>query len=469
METPARAPLRVAIVGSGPAGFYAADHLFKHAETPVEVDMFDRLPTPFGLVRGGVAPDHQKIKNVTRVFDRIAQQDAFCFFGGVDIGSDVTVDELERFYHAVIYATGAQTDRPLGIPGEELPGSFSATEFVAWYNGHPEFRDRTFDLSMEEVVIVGVGNVAVDVARVLCRTPAELEKTDIADYALEALRASNVRRIHLLGRRGPAQAAFTNPELRELGDLQTADLIIRQRDLVLDPYTKRYLEENPDRETSTKIDTLRQVAGRPSKGAPRELHLRFYESPVEILPGSDGRVRGVRVVRNRIEPRGERLSAIPTDESEELSAGAVFRSVGYRGLPIDGLPFDEQRGVIPNELGRIVDTDGTTRRGHYVAGWIKRGPSGVIGTNKPCSIETAVRVLEDHALSRLSPPEAPGRAAVRAFIEERRPGHFSYADWLCIDAHETKLGQLAGRPRRKLTSDEEFREALRAVGDESGS
>lgn len=468
METIVR-PLRVAIIGSGPAGFYAADHLFKQADGPVEIDMFDRLPTPFGLVRGGVAPDHQKIKNVTRVFDRIARHDAFCFFGGVDIGRDLSVLELESYYHAVIYATGAQTDRSLGIPGEDLPGSFSATEFVAWYNGHPDFRDRTFDLSKKEVVIIGVGNVAVDVARILCRTPEELEKTDIADYALEALRSSDVRRVYLLGRRGPGQAAFTNPELRELGDLQTADLIIRKRDLDLDPHTLRHLAEHPDRETSTKLDTLRQIAERPLKNAQRQLHLRFLESPVEILPGPDGCVAAVSTVINRIEPRGDRLSAIPTDEFEEIPAGTVFRSVGYRGIPITGLPFDEQRGVIPNDGGRVVDVDGALRRGHYVAGWIKRGPSGVIGTNKPCSIETVDLLLADVAEGAVENPKSPERAAVRALLDERRPGYYTYADWLCIDAHETRLGQSAGRPRRKLTSESEFRQALADMTETSDS
>ncbi|MFW5955232.1 MAG: FAD-dependent oxidoreductase [Rhodothermales bacterium] len=460
-------PLRIAIIGSGPAGFYAADHLFKQKDVSIEIDMFDRLPTPFGLVRGGVAPDHQKIKNVTRVFDRIARRDEFRFYGNVEIGRDLSVDDLLRHYHGVVFATGAQTDRSLGIPGENLAGSHSATEFVAWYNGHPDFRHLEFDLSRENVVIIGVGNVAVDVARILCRTVDELVTTDIADYALEALRESKVRNVYMLGRRGPAQAAFTNPEARELGELPGADIVFDAAELELDEVTQKLLGPEPDRDTRTKLEILDELAHRESKGAPRRLFLRFLVSPVELIGDEEGHVHEVRIVHNRLVERNGRSRPVPTDEFETLPAGLVFRSVGYRGVPVPGMPFDKQSGTIPNRLGRVVDPE--TREivpGLYVAGWIKRGPSGVIGTNKPDSVETAEQVLEDLREGHVHTPEAPSRESIRQVIAVRRPDHFTYEDWLCVDDHETALGATCGRPRVKLTSVEEMLSALRQAAPE---
>src|SRR5262245_34527871 len=331
-------PLRVAIVGAGPAGFYAAEHLLRRPDLVVEVDMFDRLPTPYGLVRAGVAPDHQKIKAVTAAFDKIAAHPRFRFFGGVELGKHVSVDDLGAHYDQIVYTTGAQTDRRMGIPGEDLPGSHPATEFVAWYNGHPDYRDMQFDLTQERVAVVGVGNVAVDVARILCRTPEELARTDIADHALEALRRSRVREVSLLGRRGPAQAAFTNPEIKELGDLEAADLIVPPDEVELDSLSRQALEQSGDRPSLKKVDILQGYARRPPAGKPRRLVLRFLVSPVALLDGGTGAVTRVRLVKNRLTASATvAIQAQATDQYEELAAGLVFRSVGYRGVPLPGV------------------------------------------------------------------------------------------------------------------------------------
>jgi ferredoxin--NADP+ reductase len=445
--------LRVAIVGAGPAGFYAAEALLRQDNVPVEVDMFDRLPTPFGLVRAGVAPDHQKIKFVTTAFDKVARHPRFRFFGGVEVDHHLTVEDLKRHYHQILYSTGAQTDRRMGIPGEDLRGSHPATEFVAWYNGHPDYRDCEFDLSQERVAIVGVGNVAIDVARILSRSVEELEKTDIADHALEALARSGVREVFLLGRRGPAQAAFTNPELKELGELQIADVTARPEEVELDPATRTALERNPDRATTKKVEILRGYARRPLTGKPRRLTLRFLVSPVEVLGDDAGRVRAIRLVRNELYATDTgTLQARPTNQLEELPAGLVFRSVGYRGVPVPGVPFHEGWGVILNESGRVLDPD--TRRprpGEYTAGWIKRGPSGVIGTNKPDAAETVAAMLEDAAAGQVLRPADPDPADVERLVRERQPQVVSYGDWLRLDQVEIEQGRAAGRPRRKLT------------------
>lgn len=455
-------PLRVAIVGAGPTGFYAADALLRQSDLDVEVDLFDRLPTPFGLVRGGVAPDHQKIKSVVRVYHKTAQQPGFRFFGNIAFGEDLTLDDLRAHYHQVFFATGAQTDRNLGIPGEDLDGSHSATEFVAWYNGHPDFRHLTFDLSQEAVAIVGVGNVAVDVARVLCRTPEELEKTDIADYALEALRESRVREVHMLGRRGPAQAAFTNPEAKELGELPGADLIVRPEEAELDPLSRELLEANPDRSTKKKVEMLQAFAERAPEGKPKRLVLRFLVSPVEVFGQAEGHVTGVKLVRNELHAAEDgRLRPRATEQYEELPVGLLFRSVGYRGVPLPGVPFHERWGVIPNEQGRILDEKTSLPvQGLYTGGWIKRGPSGVIGTNKACAVETVEQMLEDVRAGNVLSPEQPGADAAERTVRARQPDTFSYEDWLRLDELETERGRERGKPRVKMTSVEEMLEAL---------
>lgn len=455
-------PLRVAIVGSGPTGFYALDHLLRQQGVAVEVDMFDRLPTPYGLVRLGVAPDHQKIKSVTAAFDRAAANPRFRFFGWVEFGKDVSLTDLREHYHQIFYCTGAQTDRRMGIPGEDLRGSHPATEFVAWYNGHPDFRDYRFDLSAERVAVVGVGNVAVDVARILCRTPEELATTDIADYALEALRESRVREVYLLGRRGPAQAAFTNPEVKELGEMAGADVGVRPEEAALDPLTRAALERSPDRTTQKKVEILQSYASRPPSGKARRLVVRFLVSPVALTGDARGHVCSMRLVRTELYATDAgTLQPRPTNEFEDLPVDLVFRSVGYKGVPLPGVPFNEKWGVILNEKGRVLDPE--TRQpvlGEYTAGWIKRGPTGVIGTNKPDAAGTVACMLEDLVAGRVLTPGRPEAAAIAELVRQRKPDYFSYADWRRLDALEAARGKAAGRPRVKFTSVEEMRAAL---------
>lgn len=460
MPMPRSSPLRVAIIGAGPAGFYAAEHLLKQDES-ASVDLFDRLPTPYGLVRAGVAPDHQKIKNVTRVYAKTAAREGFRFFGNVEYGSQLTLDHLREHYHAIVFTTGAQMDRRLGIDGEDLPRSHSATEFVAWYNGHPDYRDLEFDLSQKAALIVGVGNVAVDVARILCRTHDELAKTDIADYALEALRESQIEDVHVLGRRGPTQAAFTNPEAKELGELEGADLIILPEEADPDPVSAEELESNPDRLSVRKLEMIQSFAGVPPTGRPKRLHLRFLVSPTAIKAASDGGVGSVDVVHNEIyradsgalRPRG-------TDRTSNIPAGLVFRSVGYRGVALPGVPFRDDWAIIRNEDGRVVDDDGATVPGLYTAGWIKRGPSGVIGTNKACSVATINALLEDDQAGNLSDPASPDPEAAARTVRAAAPDRFDFADWERLDALETAAGESSGRPRVKFTSVAEMRAAL---------
>ena len=455
-------PLRVAVIGAGPTGYYAADHLLRQETVVVEVDLYDRLPTPYGLVRLGVAPDHQKIKSVTAAFDKVAAHPRFRFFGGVEFGKDVTLADLRAHYHQIVYCTGAQTDRRMGVPGEDLQGSHPATEFVAWYNGRPDYRDSQFDLSVERAAVVGVGNVAVDVARILCRSTDELAKTDIADYALETLRASRIKEVYLLGRRGPAQAAFTNPEIRELGELADAEIAVVPSEVELDPASRASLEKNPDRATTKKVEILQGSALRKPTGKSRRLVVRFLVSPVELLGDASGRVVGMRLVQNELyaTPTGT-FQPRATDRFEELAVGLVFRSVGYRGVPLPGVPFNEKWGVILNEKGRVLDPD--TKQpvvGEYAAGWIKRGPSGVIGTNKPDAAETVECMLEDLAQGAVRAPAHPAAAAAEALVRQRRPGYVSYADWLTLNELEVARGRALGRPRLKFTRVEEMLGAL---------
>ena len=459
----AEAPLRVAVIGSGPAGFYTAEHLFKREDLAVTVDMFERFPMPFGLVRFGVAPDHQKIKGSTRAFERIASRPEFRLFGNVDFGTHISLEDLQQHYHFICFATGAQTDRSLGIPGEKLIGSHPATAFVAWYNGHPDYRDYELDLSAERVAVIGVGNVAVDVARIFARTPEELGTTDIADYALEALRGSKVREIYVLGRRGPAQAAFTNAELKELGQLEGADLIIPAEDAVLDEFSQRQVDESDDRTTRKKVDLIQDLAGRDALGKPKKLVLRFLVSPVELTSDDGSRVTGMRLVRNALFPSEDgSLRPRATDEFEEMPVDLVFRSVGYRGVALPGLPFDERRGLVPNERGRVVSSaTGGAVPGLYVSGWIKRGPSGIIGTNKPDAGATVECMFEDLERGAVLEPAHPEPDAVERLVQERQPEAVSYDDWRKIDAIEVERGRVSGRPRVKLTT---VREALEAIG-----
>src|SRR5918995_3084129 len=452
-------PLRVAIVGSGPSGFYAAGHLLKcksHPDLCVQVDMFDRLPTPWGLVRGGVAPDHPNIKAVSRVYEKTAEHPEFRFYGNVELGRDIRHDDLTDRYDAVIYAVGAQTDRRMGIPGEDLPGSWAANEFVAWYNGHPDFRDLEFDLSSERAIVVGNGNVAADVARMLALTREELAQTDVADHALDVLADSGIREIVVLGRRGPAQAAFTNPELLELGDMSDADVYVDPGDAELDPLSRAFIESKAAHATAKKnVDILSGYAAREPLGKRRRIMLRFLVSPVEIL-GRE-RVEGIRIVpKELVEDDVGAVRARPTEVTEELDCGLVFRSIGYRGTRIPGVPFDESRCVIPNERGRVLE-----RSGEYAVGWIKRGPTGIIGTNKRDAQETVDTMLVDLDAGKLSTPSDPDRESMEALLAERQPEAVSYAGWQAVDRAERDAGQPHGRPRVKLCSFEELLEAAK--------
>lgn len=456
-------PLRVAIIGAGPSGFYVAEHLLKQDELTVEVDMFDRLPTPYGLVRGGVAPDHQKIKSVVTTYDRTAAHARFRYYGNVEFGHHVRLDTLRQFYHQMVFTTGAQTDRRMNIPGEDLQGSHAATEFVAWYNGHPDFRDRHFDFTHERAAVVGVGNVAVDVARILCRTPEELATTDIADYALDALRQSRIREVYMLGRRGPAQAAFTTPELKELGEMVGADLYIPPDEAILDDLSRAALESHPERSTQRKIDMLQAYSGQPGTGKERKLVLRFLVSPTELFGDSAGHVTHMRLVKNNLYATQDgSLRPRATEQTEDVPIGLLFRSVGYQGVALSGVPFDERGGVIPNAQGRILDpATSQPLVGLYVAGWIKRGPTGVIGTNRPDAQETVQGMMADAQGNRLLLPAHPDVAAAEKHIHQRQPDYVSYADWQRLDALEIARGKAAGRPRLKFTRVDEMLRALR--------
>lgn len=447
--TIAPADLRVAIVGSGPSGFYAAEALQK-AGAGVQIDLYDRLPTPYGLVRGGVAPDHPKIKSVTRVFDRIASQPGFRFYGHVVIGEDISVTELLQHYDAVVLAYGAQTDRHLGIPGELLAGSHAATELVGWYNGHPDYLELRFDLSYRAAAIIGLGNVAMDVARILVKSPDALATTDLAAHALAALRDSRLDTLHIVGRRGPVQAACTTPELRELGELEGVDVIVSPRDLELDAISAARLAEGDDRTAEKNLEILRGWAARGSTGAPRKIVFHFNASPVEFT--GEHHVEGLRLVRNQLEPDGRGdVRAVSTDEFTTLPLGLVFRSVGYRGVALDGVPFDAHRGVIPNNGGRVVESpdSATNIHGLYVCGWIKRGPQGVIGTNKLDAAETIDHLIADAATGRLTPGTGPGDA--HDLLMSRGVRLTDWSDWLQIDREEQARGAPAGRPREKVT------------------
>jgi ferredoxin/flavodoxin---NADP+ reductase len=461
--------IRIAIVGAGPAGFYAASHLLS-ASDRIEVDMIERLPTPWGLVRSGVAPDHPKIKSVTRIYEKTAAHPRFRFFGNVELGQDISRDDLLAHYHAVVYATGSPTDRTLDIPGEQLPGSRSATDFVGWYNGHPDFRDHEFNLSCSRAVVIGNGNVAIDVARMLTLSHEELARTDIADHALHALDESAIEEIVLVGRRGPAQAAFTNPELLELGELRHADVVVNSEELeralaVPDPNMGPTAERN--------VKVLREYASRTPRasnnastggnsdgdgdgGARRRIVLRFLLSPLELRGDEQNGVQEVVFARNElIEGASGRLRANDTGDRETIDAGLVMRAIGYRGLPLPGVPFDERSATIANEQGRVIGAHGPLA-GEYTVGWIKRGPSGVIGTNKKDAQQTVDALLEDMRTGSLHTPAQPDADAAEELLRGRVPELVTYEGWSEIDRHEQERGRPQERPRVKLTRIDEL-------------
>jgi ferredoxin--NADP+ reductase len=419
-------------------------------DVPVEVDMIERLPTPWGLVRLGVAPDHPKLKSVSRAFERIAEKPGFRFFGNVEVGRDLSHADLVQLYDAVVYAFGAQTDKRLGIPGEDLPGSWSATEFVAWYNGHPDYQELQFNLDVERAVVIGNGNVALDVARMLALTPEELAPTDTTGPAIEAIGGSTVREILIVGRRGPAQASWTTQELKELGELAGAD--------VVDDAAELEGADEDDTHTHRNMEVLREFAAREPAGKPVVIRFLFFRSPVAIH--GDGKVEAIELVRNRLEERDGRLVAVATDEHEKLECGLVFRSVGYRGVGLPDLPFDERGGTILNEDGRIV---GEPRA--YCAGWIKRGPTGIIGTNKKDATETIKLLLEDLEHGRIDHSEEATAEAVESLLAERAVNAVMYAGWASIDELERNAGEKLGRPRVKLRTWEELLEAAERVAE----
>ncbi len=456
------APIRVAIIGSGPSGFYAADHLLKQTGREIHVDMYERLPTPFGLVRGGVAPDHAKIKSVTKLYSRIAAHQRFRFFGNIEFGSDISRADLSARYHGIVYATGAQTDRKLGIPGEDLRNSYAATEFVGWYNGHPDFQEYDFDLrGVKRVAVIGVGNVAMDVARILARTPAELYQTDIADYALDSLRRSDVEAIYVLGRRGPAQAAFTNPEIKELGEMADADIIVDCDDASLDELSASHLKKARDRSAIRNVKILQSYVDRGLTGKSRRIIMRFLVSPVAFL--GDRSVRAMRIVKNALYlDESGNLRPRASDQFETLPVDMIFRSVGYRGVPLPDVPFYDRWGTIPNRQGRVLTRHEGRQvlRGNYVVGWIKRGPTGIIGTNKPDAIETANSFLEDLAAGAALQPDDRGQASIESLLRARKPSFVTFDDWRALDKIEVQRGLESGRSRVKFTRVDDMLAAL---------
>lgn len=465
VESDAVKPLQVAIFGAGPSGFYAAEELLKQTARIVTVDLFDRLPTPYGLVRGGVAPDHQKIKTVTRQFDKIAHRSGFRFFGNVSFGQSLMLSDVLHHYHYVLFATGMESDRRIGIPGEELPGSYPAATFVAWYNGHPDYHHLQFDFSrVEQVVIVGNGNVALDIARILTRAVDELSPSDIASHAVKALRQSGVKDIYILGRRGPAQAAFTNAELRELTEITGVDLVVRPEDLTLDALSQEFVAQPTAEPNSQRnLETLCRQMTKGAGSHPRKIHLHFLTSPVSVLGAN--RVEGVRVEKNVLskDERGN-LKARGTGVYEELPCQMVFRSIGYQGQPLIGVPFDDDTGTIPSSDGRVLDpVSGVPLPRLYVAGWIKRGPSGVIGTNKADANATVTAMLTDAQQGALPPHIVSDPEAIPRLLAHRQVPYVTFAGWQRTDQIELARGTQLGKARDKLTTIEELLKAADAA------
>ena len=444
-------PLQVAVVGSGPSGFYAAEALLKCGRT-VDVDLIERLPAPFGLVRYGVAPDHPKLKEAILTYEMIARLPRFALLGNVTVGRDVSVEELRAHYHAVVFTCGAEADRRLGVPGEDLPGSHTATEFVAWYNGHPEYRDRHFDLSAEVVAVVGQGNVAADVCRILAKSADELRGTDIAEHALDALAASRVREIHVIGRRGPAQAKFTNKELKELGELANCAAQVDPGALELNAESRAELEAKANFVSAKNVEILRDFASRARGGKPRRLVFHFLKSPAKLTGA--GRLQELVMVRNRLEGAPFEQVARETGQTESVACGLLFRSIGYSGVPVAGVPFDAKRGVIPTRDGRVVDAAGAPIPRLYAAGWIKRGPTGIIGTNRADSVASIKSLLAD--LPALPQDSRMGSKGVAPLLEARGVRPVSYSDWSAIDAEEVARGRPKGKPREKFTRVEQM-------------
>lgn len=452
-------PLRVAIVGSGPSAFYSAQSLF-NADLNIVVNMFERLPAPYGLVRYGVAPDHVKIKNVTKVYEKIAANPQFHFFGNVDIGKDLTVHQLRKYHDAVIFAYGASSDRKMGIVGENLKGTHTATEFVAWYNGHPDYKDLQFDLSGDTAVIIGQGNVALDVARILCKTVDELKETDIAAHALEALAKSNIKNVHIFGRRGPAQAAFTSSEMREFGELAECTAIVNPEELNFNEASQKELEDPKNAQKKKNVEVLKDLVEKRDDSKPRKFYIHFRKSPAAIYGDENDKLNRIYIEQNELfgEPGSQKSRG--TGQKETFECSLVFRSIGYRGLAIEGLPFDENTGRIPNSEGRVEDSEHVST-GFYAAGWIKRGPTGIIGTNKPDAEETVTKLLED--INILIPGKNPSNQMLIDQLKELNIDYITFADWNMIDAEEIRRGEAAGKIREKFVDTNEILEFIKSA------
>ncbi len=444
-------PLRVAIVGSGPSGFYATEALIK-SDLVVEIDLIERLPAPFGLVRNGVAPDHPKLKQAIEVYKKIAQSPKFNFVGNVTVGKDIQAEELQQTHHAVIYTYGAETDRKLGIPGEDLRGSYTATEFVGWYNGHPDYRDRAFDLSHETVVVIGQGNVAADVSRILAKSVDELKHTDISQHALEVLAESKIKKIYIVGRRGPVQAKFASKELKEFLEIENCRAYIDPAELQLNEISQQELAEKEGRGAKKNVEIFQKFADSEDTDRPRICTSTFLKSPIRLE--GNGQLEKVVLEINELAGEPFKQSAKGTGETMEIDCGILFRSIGYNGVPIPGVPFYEHWGTIPNKEGRITtEQDGDVVTGLYTAGWIKRGPSGIIGTNRACAVETVHFLLED--VEKFDATK-PGREGLYKILDSNGVQYINYSQWEIIDAAEIAAGEPMGKPREKFTRRDEM-------------
>ncbi|HIF50984.1 MAG TPA: NADP oxidoreductase [Thiotrichaceae bacterium] len=441
-------PLLVAIVGSGPSGFYAAEALIK-SDVSTKIDMLERLPSPYGLVRSGVAPDHPKLKQVINLYQKTAGSPDFNLIANVNVGTDISIEELCQSHHAVIMTSGAETDRKLGVPGEDLQGSYTATEFVGWYNGHPDYRNREFDLSHDVAVIIGQGNVAADVSRILSKTVDELKHTDIAQHALDALAESKIKEIHVIGRRGPAQAKFTPKELREFGELSDCNSIVREEDMLLNPESEAELLEKSNIASKKIYDQFCEFSKREADATKsKNCYFDFLMGPKELI--GDTKLEKVILEKNKLSGDAFKQSARGTGEIVELETGILFRSIGYRGVPVTGVPFHDAWGTIPNEKGRVTDNDGNIVPKLYTSGWIKRGPSGIIGTNRACSVETVQCLLGD--LEKLDDGVSKsGAETIYSILDYKNIRHISFDDWKKIDTKEIEVGEPKGKPREKFT------------------
>jgi ferredoxin--NADP+ reductase len=453
-------PLRVAIIGAGPAGLYAAEALLRKPDLHATIDVFNRFPTPFGLVRDGVAPDHQSIKAVTRVLGATLADPRVRLFGNVTFGVDIHHKDLKRLYDQIVYAVGAQADRRMSIPGEDLPNSFPAISFVGWYNGHPDYRELPVDLTCERAVVVGNGNVAMDVARMLVMSQNALRATDMAGHALEALARSRIREVVVLGRRGAAQASFTTPELRELGRLEGVDVAVDPADIELDPASAAEAAE--DRTARANLKHLQAYAANTDRSAPRHIVLRFLASPVEIV-GRRGRIVALRVERNElvVDAFGG-LRSKGTGRLEVIEIGLLVRSIGYRTVPLEGVPFDPATSTLNNIAGQVTHPNtGEVTPGEYVVGWAKRGPTGRIGNNKPDSVSTVEAMVADLPTLKGVRDEHRDPSRIEAFLRQRGIVYTTWEDWLALDRHEVALGASQGRPRVKVTTVPEMLEVIR--------